>query len=210
MLGCLFGGLAVGVFLCHITADIIKLVVKSFGGCGQRCCFFGLCGFICLVFCGFILSSFIGFGFGCLVLSGLISFGIAFCFGRFIFCGLISFGFGIAFFVGVVFANSVIQFLALQLFNGIYVAIIACLGLMLAQDLMKHEMGMATTLFNGAQQISMLIGNLTVGLVAQFFSYHAVYFVCVAVTVVALVLLWFVREKTPAPSIVGEACIATS
>lgn len=110
---------------------------------------------------------------------------------------VVGLGFGTAFFIGLLLADSVAQLLFLQLFNGVYVAIIACLGMLLAQDLMKREMGMATTLFNGAQQVSMLIGNLTVGLVAQFLSYYAIFYVCVAVTLVALLLLLLVKEEPP-------------
>jgi SET family sugar efflux transporter-like MFS transporter len=102
---------------------------------------------------------------------------------------------GAVFFFGLLWSESVISLMVLQIFNGIFIAVTACLGMLFIQDIMKTQMGLATTLFTSAQQVSMLVGSLSVGLVAQFFSYYAVFVVCFIVVFLALLLLLLVRDK---------------
>ncbi|RJG38277.1 sugar efflux transporter [Motilimonas pumila] len=115
---------------------------------------------------------------------------------RLMLAGLVS---GSIFYAGLLMTEQVWLLLALQLFNGVFIAISACLGMLLIQDLMKSRMGMATTLFGNAQQLSMLVGSLGVGLVAQYMSYYAVFAVSLSAALIALCLLMMVKEAKPAP-----------
>ena len=109
---------------------------------------------------------------------------------------LIALIFGGLFFGGLLVADNIFQLMMLQLLNGVFVAVTACLGMLLIQDLMKKEMGLATTLFSSAQQISMLVGSLSVGIIAQFFSFYAVYIACVLMLIISFALLFAVKEAT--------------
>lgn len=116
---------------------------------------------------------------------------------------------GSIFYAGLLLTEQVWLLLALQLFNGVFIAISACLGMLLIQDLMKSRMGMATTLFGSAQQLSMLVGSLGVGLVAQFMSYYAVFAVSLSAALIALCLLLMVKEAQAEPAeqdFIAPAC----
>lgn len=90
---------------------------------------------------------------------------------------------------------------ALQLLNGTAVGICAGLGMVVIQNKMSTQMGVATTLFNNAIMVASLISSVTVGVIAQFFDYHSVIGAMIMVGLVALLLLMLsVREKTALPS----------
>ena len=102
---------------------------------------------------------------------------------------------GIVFYFGLLVFSEVLVLMALQFFNGIFMAIISTLGLILIQDLMKRELGVATTLFTSSQQLSMLVASLLVGVIAQFLSYYAVFIASLVLVSLAFVLLIFVKES---------------
>ena len=110
---------------------------------------------------------------------------------RLLYVGLFS---GLIFYAGFLMSSNIVILMALQLFNGIFIAIISTLGMLLIQDMMKHEMGTATTLFNSAQMLSALLGSLLVGLTAQFISYYAVFVVAIVLVVLAMISLLMMRD----------------
>lgn len=107
---------------------------------------------------------------------------------------------GLAFFTGILFATEIWQLLVLQVFNGLCIGINASLCIVLVQDLMKKQMGLATTLVNNTQQLSMLLSSLVVGAIAQYINYYTVFVVCVAFCIVGLIAMWFshnARKQQP-------------
>jgi len=110
---------------------------------------------------------------------------------RLMFVGLFA---GLVFYAGFLMSNNIATLMALQLFNGVFVAIISTLGMILIQDMMKHEMGTATTLFNSAQMLSALVGSLLVGITAQFISYYAVFVVSIVLVLLAIIALLLMRK----------------
>jgi SET family sugar efflux transporter-like MFS transporter len=96
---------------------------------------------------------------------------------------------GMLFFAGISHTTELWLMFVLQLFNGIFIGIIACLGMVFMQNLMPQQLGLATTLFNNAVQLGMLLASLAVGLVAQYHSYYAVLFVCLLGCVLAAAIL---------------------
>ncbi len=123
-----------------------------------------------------------------MVLAGI--YGIKLGYKRLMYVGLFA---GLAFFLGFLLSSNIAVLMALQLFNGIFVAIISTLGMILIQDMMKHEMGTATTLFNSAQMLAALVGSLLVGVTAQFISYYAVFMVAIVLVVMAIIALLVMR-----------------
>jgi SET family sugar efflux transporter-like MFS transporter len=119
-----------------------------------------------------------------MVLAGI--YGAKLGYKRLLYVGLFS---GLVFYAGLLISNNIIILVALQFFNGVFIAIIATLGMILIQDMMKHEMGTATTLFNSAQMMSALVGSLVVGVTAQFVSYYAVFVVAIVLIVLAMLSL---------------------
>ncbi|MEH6453323.1 MAG: sugar efflux transporter [Psychromonas sp.] len=124
-----------------------------------------------------------------MVLAGI--YGARLGYKRLMYVGLLS---GIIFYAGLLLTNNIMILMALQFFNGVFIAIIATLGMLLIQDMMKHEMGTATTLFNSAQMMSALLGSLVVGVTAQFISYYAVFVVAIVLVVLAMLSLLMVKD----------------
>jgi SET family sugar efflux transporter-like MFS transporter len=93
------------------------------------------------------------------------------------------------FFIGTIFASQLWQLILLQIFNGIFIGIIASLGMILVQDLMPNQVGLASTLFNNTMQLSMLLASLAVAVLANSDSYYQVLQVCLVFCIVSTLLL---------------------
>ncbi|WP_231897780.1 hypothetical protein [Vibrio tapetis] len=83
------------------------------------------------------------------------------------------------------------QFFALQIVNGIFIGIIATLGMVALQDRMKHQLGVASTLFSNLMQVSILLSSVSVGLVAQKYNYYTTLYVSFGATACAFLLMGY-------------------
>ncbi|HEY5715359.1 MAG TPA: sugar efflux transporter [Psychromonas sp.] len=97
---------------------------------------------------------------------------------------------GLLFFSGLLFAQQIWQFMLLQLFNGVFIGINASLGMLVVQDLMKKQLGLASTLFNNSIMLSSLLSSLVVGGIAQYFSYYAVFIAAASFCLIALLFMY--------------------
>ncbi|KXF81294.1 sugar efflux transporter [Enterovibrio coralii] len=86
-------------------------------------------------------------------------------------------------------ADQLWQMYALQLLNGFAVGISASLGMVVIQNKMPKQIGVATTLFNNCISIASLMSSLAVGMIAQYYSYHSVMIAMMVAGVSALLLL---------------------
>ncbi|OEE74947.1 MFS transporter [Enterovibrio norvegicus FF-162] len=91
------------------------------------------------------------------------------------------------------------QMYALQILNGIAVGISAGLGMVVIQNKMPRQLGLATTLFNNGILLASLMSSVTVGVIAEWQDYQSVIIAMMLAGVAALTLLLLsVREKRPA------------
>ncbi|OEE61013.1 sugar efflux transporter [Enterovibrio norvegicus] len=91
------------------------------------------------------------------------------------------------------------QMYALQILNGIAVGISAGLGMVVIQNKMPRQLGLATTLFNNGILLASLMSSVTVGVIAEWQDYQSVMIAMMLAGVAALTLLLLsVREKRPA------------
>ncbi|MBV7298535.1 sugar efflux transporter [Enterovibrio paralichthyis] len=97
-------------------------------------------------------------------------------------------------------ADSLWQMYALQILNGMAVGISASLGMVVIQNKMPNQMGVATTLFNNAIMIASLASSVTVGVVAELYNYHMVILaMLMAGTGAFFLLLLSARETRSTP-----------
>ncbi|EDY9314622.1 MFS transporter [Salmonella enterica] len=96
---------------------------------------------------------------------------------------------GVLFYVGLIFFHSRTALLLLQLFNAIFIGIVAGIGMLWFQDLMPGRAGAATTLFTNSISTGVIQGA-----VAQSFGHFAVYWVIAAISVVTLVMTGRVKD----------------
>ncbi|MCK6264389.1 sugar efflux transporter [Vibrio sp. ZSDE26] len=84
--------------------------------------------------------------------------------------------------------------LAAQLLNGFFIGICATLGMVALQDMMKDQLGTASTLFSNMMSISVLVSSLAIGVVGEIFDYYsALYFSFTGVVIAVGLLIVFER-----------------
>lgn len=97
-------------------------------------------------------------------------------------------------YAGVYFATSLWHFFALQIFNAIFIGVLAGLGVSVIQQLLPNQSGAASSLYTNTTHIGNLFSSLVVGVVADFFGYHSIFLVNLFFVLIAV---WaFSRVKT--------------
>ena len=96
-------------------------------------------------------------------------------------------------YLGIYFANALWQFFALQIFNAMFIGILAGLGVSVIQDLLPGRTGTASALYTNTTHMGNLISSLLVGVVADIYGYHQVFIV--NLLIIALAILAFGRVK---------------
>lgn len=101
---------------------------------------------------------------------------------------------GVLFYVGLIFFHSRTALLLLQLFNAVFIGIVAGIGMLWFQDLMPGRAGAATTLFTNSISTGVILAGVIQGAVAQSFGHFALYWVIAAISVVTLVMTGRVKD----------------
>ncbi|EDW1853570.1 MFS transporter [Salmonella enterica subsp. diarizonae] len=101
---------------------------------------------------------------------------------------------GVLFYIGLIFFHSRTALLLLQLFNAVFIGIVAGIGMLWFQDLMPGRAGAATTLFTNSISTGVILAGMIQGAVAQSFGHFAVYWVIAAISVVTLAMTGRVKD----------------
>lgn len=101
---------------------------------------------------------------------------------------------GVLFYTGLLFFNSRMALMTLQLFNAVFIGIVAGIGMLWFQDLMPGRAGAATTLFTNSISTGVILAGVIQGAIAQSWGHFAVYWVIAVISVVALFLTAKVKD----------------
>ncbi|MCS4273962.1 MULTISPECIES: sugar efflux transporter SetB [Raoultella] len=101
---------------------------------------------------------------------------------------------GLLFYVGMLLAHTPGLLLALQLLNAIFIGILAGIGMLYFQDLMPGQAGAATTLYANTIRVGWIIAGSLAGVVAEIWSYHAVFWIALGMGAIAQLCLWRIRD----------------
>ncbi|MCS2156894.1 sugar efflux transporter [Scandinavium sp. H11S7] len=101
---------------------------------------------------------------------------------------------GVLFYIGLILFHSREALLILQLFNAVFIGIIAGIGMLWFQDLMPGRAGSATTLFTNSISTGVILAGVIQGAVSQSWGHQYVYWVIAAVSVVTLALTCRVKD----------------
>ena len=101
---------------------------------------------------------------------------------------------GVLFYTGLIFFNSRMALMTLQLFNAVFIGIVAGIGMLWFQDLMPGRAGAATTLFTNTISTGVILAGVIQGAIAQSWGHFAVYWVIAVISVVALFLTAKVKD----------------
>ena len=95
---------------------------------------------------------------------------------------------GVLFYVGLIMFHSRAALLILQLFNAVFIGIVAGIGMLWFQDLMPGRPGSATTLFTNSISTGVILAGVLQGALVESFGHYSVYWLIAELSVVALVL----------------------
>lgn len=95
---------------------------------------------------------------------------------------------GVLFYVGLIAFHSRTALLVLQLFNAVFIGIVAGIGMLWFQDLMPGRPGSATTLFTNSISTGVILAGVLQGALAESFGHSSVYWLIAGLSLVALVL----------------------
>ena len=101
---------------------------------------------------------------------------------------------GVLFYTGLIFFHSRMALMTLQLFNAVFIGIVAGIGMLWFQDLMPGRAGAATTLFTNSISTGVILAGVIQGAIAQSWGHFAVYWIIAVISVVALFLTAKVKD----------------
>ncbi|HAX7193039.1 TPA: sugar efflux transporter SetA [Escherichia coli] len=101
---------------------------------------------------------------------------------------------GVLFYTGLILFHSRLALMTLQLFNAVFIGIVAGIGMLWFQDLMPGRAGAATTLFTNSISTRVILAGVIQGAIAQSWGHFAVYWVIAVISVIALFLTAKVKD----------------
>ena len=101
---------------------------------------------------------------------------------------------GVLFYTGLILFHSRLALMTLQLFNAVFIGIVAGIGMLWFQDLMPGRAGAATTLFTNSISTGVILAGVIQGAIAQSWGHFAVYWIIAVISVVALFLTAMVKD----------------
>ncbi|WP_120507073.1 sugar efflux transporter [Rahnella bruchi] len=114
---------------------------------------------------------------------------------------------GVIFYGCILFTTGAAMLIALQLLNAIFIGILAGIGMLYFQDLMPGQAGAATTLFTNSTRAGWILAGSLAGVIAQFWTYHAVFYAALAMVVGSVLCIWNVKNVDKPAEEVPEAVV---
>ena len=101
---------------------------------------------------------------------------------------------GLLFYIGMLTLHNEMFLLGLQLLNAIFIGILAGIGMLYFQDLMPGQAGSATTLYTNTTRVGWIIAGSLAGISAEIWSYHAAFYIALAMIAVTVYCLVRIRD----------------
>ena len=101
---------------------------------------------------------------------------------------------GELFYIGLIFFHSERALLLLQLFNAVFIGIVAGIGMLWFQDLMPGRAGAATTLFTNSISTGVILAGVIQGALAQSYGHGMVYWAIAGISLLTLGLTMRVKD----------------
>ncbi len=102
---------------------------------------------------------------------------------------------GVLFYVGMLTVHTPALLLAMQVLNAIILGILPGSACSISRPTcMPGQAGAATTLYTNTTRVGWIIAGSLAGVVAEIWSYHAVFWIALAMGVVTQACLWRIRD----------------
>ncbi|MCW6555398.1 MFS transporter [Yersinia ruckeri] len=101
---------------------------------------------------------------------------------------------GVVFYVGLILFKFKAALMLLQIFNAIFIGIVAGIGMLYFQELMPGRAGAATTLFTNSISTGVILAGVLQGILTENLGHYAVYWMAAALAVLSLLIFSRVRS----------------
>ena len=101
---------------------------------------------------------------------------------------------GVLFYIGLILFHDRVALLVLQLFNAVFIGIVAGIGMLWFQDLMPGRAGAATTLFTNSISTGVILAGVIQGALSQSYGHASVYWTIAAISLVTLFMTSRVKD----------------
>jgi len=101
---------------------------------------------------------------------------------------------GALFYLGLVLFQSRTMLMVIQIFNAVFIGIIAGIGMLYFQDLMPGRPGAATTLFTNSISTGVILAGILQGALAESWGHYSVYWMALGLSLLALGLSIRVKD----------------
>lgn len=101
---------------------------------------------------------------------------------------------GVLFYAGIIAFQFKTALLLMQLFNAMFIGIVAAIGMLYFQDLMPGRAGSATTLFTNSISTGVILAGVLQGSIVQYFGHYQVYWAALALCSLSLVMMFRVKD----------------
>ncbi|MBI0061068.1 sugar efflux transporter [Gilliamella sp. M0320] len=101
---------------------------------------------------------------------------------------------GILFYVGMILFIDPIMLYVLQLFNALFIGIVANIGIIYFQDLLPTRMGVASTLFNNGIICSVILAGIIQGFASQAYGHEIIYWIGLVMVTISFVFCALVKK----------------
>ena len=101
---------------------------------------------------------------------------------------------GILFYVGMILFTDPTMLYVLQLFNALFIGIVANIGIIYFQDLLPTRMGVASTLFNNGIICSVILAGIIQGFASQAYGHEIIYWIGLVMVTISFVFCALVKK----------------
>lgn len=101
---------------------------------------------------------------------------------------------GVLFYIGIIsFPNEIVLYI-LQIFNALFIGIVANIGIIYFQDLLPTRMGVASTLFNNGITCSIILAGMLQGFISDTYGHELIYWIALIMVSISLLFCALVKD----------------
>ncbi|OCG01181.1 sugar efflux transporter [Gilliamella sp. wkB112] len=101
---------------------------------------------------------------------------------------------GILFYIGMIIFTDELALFVIQIFNALFIGIVANIGIIYFQDLLPTRMGVASTLFNNGIICSIILAGMLQGVLSENFGHEIIYWIALVMVTISLLFCALVKE----------------
>lgn len=102
---------------------------------------------------------------------------------------------GVFFYIGIIVYPTLWALFALQIFNALFIGIVANIGIIYFQDLLPNRMGVSTTLFNNGTICGVILSGMIQGVVSEAYGHEVIYYIAMVMMLISFIMCKQVKTE---------------